>query len=285
MKHTTGTIKKVELKRLYAPVSHYFSIATIFRPLKRGHVRSAFIVNKDTPTYTLEIKGWEELDAYDLDVFLGVLHLAGRDVTIVDAGEDDVALLKADGMVHPSHFDTCAVSFSRYELLRLLGKGIGKREYTRMQESLMRLSDVRFKLIYKTHSQWMSSNLWAVSEQADQLTVTLNRELGVGLVNNYSRVWFEERNELSNAGRILHLFLSGATREGNKVGTKYPIDTLVEYVYGSSISTCSTDQLRDRRTEIAEALAQLSVFWPQLALDDQAPLPRRVYEIKRPAAP
>jgi hypothetical protein len=277
------SVKKVVLKHLYAPVSHYFSIATIFRPLRRGHERSAFVVHKDTPTYTLEVKGWEELDAYDLDVFLSVLHLAGKDVSVVEVGGDDVALLNAQGLVHPSHFDTCAVSFTRYELLKLLGKGVGKKEYTRMVNSLMRLAEVRFKLIYKTHEQWMSSNLWGVSEVDDKITVTLNRELGVGLVNNYSRIWFEERNELSNAGRILHLFLSGSVREGNKAALKYPVDTLVEYVYGADATQCSVDQLRDRREQIDQALTQLSVYWPQLNLDAGQPLAKRVYEIKRPS--
>lgn len=247
-------------EKIYAPFSNYFSIATIFRP-NGNKERTPFTWSRETDTYLLEISGLETLDAKDLDILLGVLHIAGKSQTQISGGDADVLALQATGAVHPSHFDTYCAEFSRYEILALLGRSRGKKEYEAVKESLIRLSKVSFRLEYKYAKQWMSSNLLSASGLDGDCKVVLNRELGHGLVSNYSRVWFDEREDLSDAGRILHTFLSGSIREGGKSFISYKVDTLVEHVYGVSVNELERRKLHKYRSEVYEQAVKLSALW------------------------
>jgi hypothetical protein len=247
--------------KLYAPVSNFFSIATIFKPLKRGEQRVPFQWTRETPTYTLDITGWETLDAFDLDVLLAILHLAGKQVKELPGSNQDVLELQATGEVHPSHFDTCYATFTRYELLTLLHKSCSTPNYDALKASLIRLSKVQFKLEYKKYDQWMTSNLLSATGLDNKCKVVLNRELGYGLVQNHAKIWLHERENLSEAGRILHTYLSGAIREGGTSFVKFKVDTMVEQVYNVNIQDIDRKSLCKYRHTITTQAKLLLQIW------------------------
>ena len=261
MKATTTYKTLAPPIKLYAPVSNYFSIASIFKPIRRGDKRVPFEWVRDTATYTLEISGWETLDAFDLDVLLAVLHIAGRQVKPLSADHEDVLDLQAKGQVHPSHFDTCYAKFTKHEALVLLNKSPNPNNYEALKASINRLSKVHFKLTYKEYDQWMTSHLLSASGLDDRCKVVLNRELGYGLVQNHSRIWFHEREHLSEAGRILHTFLSGVVREGNNTPIKFKVDTLVAHIYNVNVDTVDRRFLSKYRQNVHAQATLIAQLW------------------------
>lgn len=247
--------------KIYAPVSNYFSIASIFRPLSRGAKRVPFEFPRDTDTYSLKISSMETLDAFDLDVLLGVLHIAGKDVKPIAGSDPDVLALQASGAVHPDHFDTCYAEFTRYELLTILGRSDNSQNYEAVKESLIRLSKVHFHLEYKATKQWMASSLLSASGLDGDCKVIFNRELGAGLVQNYSRIWFDEREDLTECGRILHAYLSGVIREGGKSFIQFKIDTLVEHVYGEPVKGMERRKLSKCRSNVYGEASKIAKVW------------------------
>lgn len=247
--------------KIYAPVSNYFSIASIFRPLSRGAKRVAFEFDRETPSYKLKISSWETLDAFDLDVLLAVLHIAGKDVKHIDGNHPDVLALEAKGAVHPTHFDTCYAEFTRYELLKILGKSDSQPNYDAVKASLTRLSRVHFNIDYKDVDQWMASSLLSATGLDGDCKVVFNRELGVGLVQNYSRIWFDERSDLSECGRILHTYLSGVIREGGQSFIQFKIDTLVEHVYGEAVAGMERRKLSKCRNNVYTEALKIAKNW------------------------
>jgi hypothetical protein len=243
----------------------------LFRPLPRKGREEArkrrFEADVVHGGHKLKVLGLYVLGADDLSVLLAVLALAGLFGLKIDASDSDMAMLEIrDGLesrgdvVEATHM---RVRTSLYAICREAGIEKNGNAYGRIQASLERMRGIYYNdygPVTANSRRVMASSkqnllTFRMNEAEGEVVVVVNaRFAAVLLGNHFVRVNLNESRSLGEMARLLHLRLSVVVREGRSwcVG----IDRLCETIYGSEAN--SQRELRDRRTEVREGLAELS---------------------------
>ena len=217
------------------------------------------------------------LGADDWRVFLAIAALAGLDGVRFNKDSDAPALLPmlwdrflAEGIAKQR--DALHIRTTAYALLREIGRHDGGKDRRDLSDSLKRLSSV-VQTIRQGNKVASGSRLlsFAHDEDSGELMVGISPQMAraiLGESNQYVRISLVEVRRLDNAAAVLiQAYLSSRLRPG-KTAT-YPIDTLVQVLYGKDSAAPAPATMRKRRQRVREALLTFAEFttW-QVSLQD-----------------
>ncbi len=201
-----------------------------------------------------------QLGAAEQDVLLAICARTGRTGLQVCGNEKDLLASQLSLSLDEAAADKDLgrVEVTAYSLLLDAGLGTSGRSYKVLLKYLKNLAAVSvYRRVGKVGG---ASPLIGFKHIGDHFTVAVNWRLTDAIFGHqYIAVSLHERRQIkSEAGRILHTWLSAHIRLGGSLmaGRGVAIDSLIPHVYGRS--RCSDKVWRVRRGQIRAALAEIS---------------------------
>ncbi|MHB1910360.1 MAG: replication protein C, IncQ-type [Nitrososphaerales archaeon] len=232
-------------------------VAGLFHSV-RGKNRPKVQIDHQLRDRTVRYLCWEVLGELEQSVFLAILEMAARTGKPIPAdpktdigkamrkelsGKDKAEKLEGKGMLT-----------THRELLMMLDRTDGKKNYLLLKEGLERLSRVRVEEV-RGESWAGGMNLISVVTDGDRIAIGVNWRVAETLDGGrFVRI---DRNENlllnSDIARIIHVRLSSWMSSPPHSRT-LGLDTLAEWVWGTGINS---DSRRQHRTRVRKALMEL----------------------------
>nr|EDZ38650.1 MAG: replication protein C [Leptospirillum sp. Group II '5-way CG'] len=257
-----GLMKKT-LSRL-SPKNHHFAkmdtsigVAGLFHSV-RGKNRPKVQIDHQLKDRTVRYLCWEVLGELEQSVFLAILELAARNGKPIpkDPKTDIGKAMRKElsGKDKAENLEGKGVLTTYRELLMMLKKTDGKKNYLLLKDALERLSRVRVEEV--RGEAWVGGmNLISVVTDGENIGIGVNWRIAEIL--DGGRFVKIDRNENlslnSDIARIIHVRLSSwmnSPPHSRTVG----LDTLAEWVWGTGTNS---DSKRQHRTRIRKALSEL----------------------------
>jgi len=256
-------MQKEHLSERYALVAnvlqHYFFPA--FTPVQRGRRRKGVevkIVGRRGASMTIRM--FEQLDIADQDLFLAIMSIAARGVSVDEDGKLDVR-----GAI--KGWQSIEVDTTGRELLAIAGKKQGGSAHDWLKRSMRRLASTI--IVFEGEESEWSCNLMSYGFNKDKrgkvdgISIAINPVAAIVLLGGaevgYTVHSLGERHALhAEVERALHAYLVGAVRKGAK--RSFSLEHLVNQVYGSKVYGDDVPEktMQNRKTAVRKALGALN---------------------------
>lgn len=240
----------------------------MFRPIKRGD-RPRVEMEGQFAGEKIEVVSAFALGADDLSVLLAVLTLAGqksRGILLLPASfpkhREAIKDLEPSGEALDA--EHIALDTTVYEILSTAGMPTGGDHYTHFKQIMKRLRHVSYtrEVIHGNQSVTFSSAqetlLYYRTGEDGYVHITLSERLSKALLRApFDMLWMPDYRSLNGAvARIALTRLAVLVSPGETMS--YKLDDLVGIVYGESLKSMTSQQIRDRRRGLRKALDELN---------------------------
>ena len=232
-------------------------VAGLFHSV-RGKNRPKVQIDHQLKDRTVRYLCWEVLGELEQSVFLAILEMAARTGKPIPADpKTDIgkAMRKElSGKDKAEKLEGKGILTTHRELLMILDRTDGKKNYLLLKEGLERLSRVRVEEV-RGESWAGGMNLISVVTDGDRIAIGVNWRVAETLDGGrFVRIDRNENLSLnSDIARIIHVRLSSWMSSPPHSRT-LGLDTLAEWVWGTGINS---DSRRQHRTRIRKALMEL----------------------------
>jgi len=241
----------------FAKLDTSIGVAGLFHSV-RGKNRPKVQIDHQLKDRTVRYLCWEVLGELEQSVFLAILEMAARTGKPIPADpKTDIgkAMRKElSGKDKAEKFEGKGILTTHRELLMMLDRTDGKKNYLLLKEGLVRLSRVRVEEV-RGESWAGGMNLISVVTDGDRIAIGVNWRVAETLDGGrFVRIDRNENLSLnSDIARIIHVRLSSWMSSPPHSRT-LGLNTLAEWVWGTGITS---DSRRQHRTRIRKALMEL----------------------------
>lgn len=236
----------------YAIVDHlHLMVKNLFKSLSKNDKESRLHIKQDYANCQIEVRGFAQLDGFDLLLLQTVTGMAGANKKIIDAetnGETGKQLRQKLDLQHSSIFEKCLVIESSYRNLALqMGRSYGGSFTKKVQESIKNISTTNFFIESNNGNLFGFNLISSVNATNNTFAVALNPFLASAIMSerNFTKILLTESRQLkTDAGRILHSRLSAYMQIGSE--KMFKIETLMSFIWEDSISKATTRKRKER---------------------------------------
>ncbi len=279
-----GVVMKNKNLVEYAVVDHlHLMVKDLFKSLPKADKEKRLHVKQTYGEYQVEIRGFAQLDGFDLSLLQTIVAMAGVDQKIIDPspkGMKGQELREKLSLEYDSQFEKALAVNSTYRnLADQMGRRYGGSFAEEVKESLKNISTTSFFVETKKGKNLFGFNIIsALIGSGDSFTIALNPFLASAIFGerNFAKIFLTESRKLkTEPARILHSKLSGLVNAGGE--RIFNMETIIEMIWNSE-ATPATKRKRKERL-IGKVLPDLqNAGWTASELNG-------VIKIRRPKPP
>ena len=280
----SGVVMKSKDLVEYAVVDHlHLMVKDLFKSLPKADKEKRLHVKQTYGDYQIEVRGFAQLDGFDLSLLQTIIAMAGVDQKVIDPspkGMKGKELREKLNLEYDSQFEKALVVDSTYrKLAAQMGRRYGGSFTEDVKESLKNISTTSFFIETKKGKSIFGFNIISTIVGSDtSFTIALNPFLASAIFGerNFAKIFLTESRKLkTEAARILHSKLSGLVNAGGE--RIFNMETIIEMIWTSE-ATPATKRKRKERL-IGKVLPDLqNSGWTASELDG-------VIKIRRPKPP
>lgn len=249
----SGVVMKSKDLAEYAVVDHlHLMVKDLFKSLPKIDKEKRLHVKQDYGEYRIEVRGFAQLDGFDLSLLQTIIAMAGVDQKVIDPtpkGMKGKELREKLGLEYESQFEKALAVDSTYRnLAAQMGRVYGGSFVEDVQESLKCLGTTFFFVETKKGKSIFGFNvISAIMGDNSSFSVALNPFLASAIFGerNFAKIFLTESRKLkTEAAKILHSKLSGLVNAGGE--RIFKIETLLEYIWPAEATPATKRKRKER---------------------------------------